>query len=287
MSRFRAEMKVAAVIEPATVACATAPSRRATASRDDGNSYRLPARTRMRAGVGISGSLAGTAAGDLVVVAVYLNDSVVTGVTDNASSGTSSYSAISAAKTENASDEDYVELWATTDADGGADSLDVYSSPQTISAIVAWDVAVLAPAQLDTAAASQNQPATANPVSPAITTTVSGEIVVAVGVPVADILGVHAGSPFVDDQMTFADGYAHLSDPAAAPACIRPSGMLMRPRRTVRTLRRFSSDPEASHRVRLATRWIAGLRLAASRLWTHACVFGFDHRAAVAKLGGG
>jgi len=82
-----------------------------------------------------------------------------------------------------------------------------------VYAIVAWEVAGLDPLNpLGSASKLDDRPATTTPLGAAITTTTAGELVISIAIVANQVSGLTAGSAFTNDQTTFGNGWAHLTD---------------------------------------------------------------------------
>jgi len=162
-------------------------------------------------------TIASSGAGHLIVVAVHLaNLGSVSSITDNAPNGGNSYAAIATARATNTSPPDAVEMWFARDSIAGATTIAVATSA-TIVGAVAWEASgIRTDTPLDTATTLDAQPATTTPLGPRITTSEPGEFVVSVAIVANGISATHAGNEFTNDQRTRGNGWAHLTDPAAA-----------------------------------------------------------------------
>jgi hypothetical protein len=155
-----------------------------------------------------------TTAGELVVVAVQTEPiGTVTSVTDNASAA-GTYTAIPSARSlVSAGTTGAIEIWyANTNA--GATSVTAMASGPII-AVVAWQFITPSPVTVDAAAGSNDQPTSPAPNAPAITTARPGEVAIAVLQTIGTVSGVTSGSEFTNDELTYMNGWAHLTDPLA------------------------------------------------------------------------
>jgi len=161
--------------------------------------------------------IASSGAGHLIVVAVHLaNTGSVSSITDNAPNGGNSYVAIATSRATNTSPPDAVELWFARGSIAGATTIALAAST-TIVGAVAWETSgIRTDSPLDTATTLDAQPATTTPLGPRITTSEPGEFVVSVAIVANGVSTTHAGNEFTNDQRTRGNGWAHLTDPAAA-----------------------------------------------------------------------
>jgi len=148
-------------------------------------------------------------AGSLIVVGVETPDVVpVDGVTDDANNV---YVRVPGTRAVNVARNLGVELWYAKAASAGATR--VTATGLMVYAIVAWEVAGLDPLNpLGSASKLDDRPATTTPLGAAITTTTAGELVISIAIVANQVSGLTAGSAFTNDQTTFGNGWAHLTD---------------------------------------------------------------------------
>jgi hypothetical protein len=168
------------------------------------------------AGSGAALSIAPTGAGDLIIVGMETGSAgPVTAVTDDAPSGTDTYTSIAAASATDSAHERGIELWYATGSHAGATTITI-NAPAVYAAAV-WEVAGIRTTNaLDTATTLDDQAATSTPVGPVITTAHAGEFVVSIAVVAKDITGIHAGNEFTNDRTANFNGWAHLTSNTAA-----------------------------------------------------------------------
>jgi len=155
-----------------------------------------------------------TGAAHLLVVGVQTEDAgAATAVTDNAGN---TYVAIAGSRAIVTGGGLAVELWYAKDSKAGATT--ITASAPTVYSVVLWEVAGISVTNpFDKVAQLSNQGANATPAAPSITTTRNGELIVAIAIVANAVNGVVSGSPFTNDHMTHANGWAHLTN-ALSPA---------------------------------------------------------------------
>jgi hypothetical protein len=159
-------------------------------------------------------AMAPSGAGNLIIVAVETSHtSLVTSVTDDASN---IYVAVPGGRSINTNEVLGLELWYAKNSLPGATA--VTATASTHYATVMWEVSGISTTNpLHTVTKLDNQAASTTPLGASITTTVAGEFVVSVAIVANSVDGIHAGNAFTNDHRTYGNGWAHLTDPTAAP----------------------------------------------------------------------
>lgn len=153
----------------------------------------------------------------MVAVAVEVDlAGAVTSITDD--SGCNVYEPITAAHTTCSVLQCMLETFyvRSSCAGSGSQTIRIQATTEILAAVM-WEVSGLRSDDPLDAASSipDDRPATTAPVSPSIATTSDGEFVVAVAIAENTIVGLHAGNEFTNDQKSFGNGWAHLTDTAA------------------------------------------------------------------------
>lgn len=150
----------------------------------------------------------------LVVVAVEVDqDGTVSSVTDDCDN---TYELIPAAHTTCAAMKCRLDTFYVRSSCAGSGAIRITATTEILAAVM-WEASGLrGDDPLDTASTvPDDRPATTAPVSPSIATNSDGEFVVAVAIAENKIQGLRAGSEFTNDQNSFFNGWAHLTDTAA------------------------------------------------------------------------
>jgi len=162
-----------------------------------------------RGSTGSDTPIAASTAGNLIVVGVETaNVGQVVAVTDTANNV---YVRVLGSRAINEVQGLGIELWYAKNAKAGATRITVDGA--TVRAVVAWEAAGLDPVNpLGSASKLDDRPATTTPLGAAITTTTAGELVISIAIVGNAVSGLTAGSAFTNDQMTFGNGWAHLTN---------------------------------------------------------------------------
>lgn len=144
-------------------------------------------------------TFAATRAGDLVVVTIAQESgstAVVTGITDDAPAGTSTY--VSAGeRAVDTSCGNTTEIWYARNAQPGATSVKIaMSASVTFEAWAAEFSGLSTTSPLDTGAVASSQPSTTTIDAPTVTPSVPNALVVSVAASCGAISGLAAASPF-------------------------------------------------------------------------------------------
>jgi hypothetical protein len=166
----------------------------------------------------LAATLTATTAGDLLVIGVqFAPGATITSVSDNAPGGTSAFSAIPTSKASNAAGDGGLEVWYAPVVNAGATAVTATAAAASVYSVVAWEVATMQPATVDTAKQLSDQASSTTPVAPAVTTRNVGELVIAIGLSSSTVTQLHAGSEFTNDTLANGNGWAHITS-TTAPA---------------------------------------------------------------------
>lgn len=133
----------------------------------------------------------------------------VTGVTDDAGN---EYVAIPSSRASNIG-RSAVELWLAQDSKAGA--VKITAAGTALGALVAWEVANLAPDPVVDVGTLDTQAVSTTPTGVEMTLTERGQFMVSILI-VANAATIVPGD-FTNDETTFGNGWAHLTDDDAAP----------------------------------------------------------------------
>ena len=167
---------------------------------------------RTRGSVGTGVSFPASAAGNTIIVGIETSDNdPVDALTDTASN---TYTRALGARGIDDSEDFGIEIWYAKDVLAGATR--VTATGDTVHSIVMWEVAGLDKTNPLTATSKlDDRPESTTPVGASITTTTPGELVISIAIVANQVSGLNAGSAFTNDQTTFGNGWAHLTNNGA------------------------------------------------------------------------
>lgn len=159
-------------------------------------------------------SVATTGSGNLIVVGIASGNTseLISGLTDNASSGGNSYTEASFVHDTNGGS---AEIWYVANSKSGATTLTITgpnSSGFNFSAWVAEFSGVKTISPVDGSPAVTNNGAATTVVSaPKVTTTTARSVVISMATVANSITGIHSGSPFIPDILNGDDLAYYIS----------------------------------------------------------------------------
>lgn len=160
-------------------------------------------------------TIAATTAGSFIAVGFAGYNScgtgtTVTGVTDNAAAGSSTYTQVSGARSTNSSGAtSFSDIWGASNVAAGITSLTLATSASCTGDAQIWEWANVQ--SVDVAAQLSSQTASATPSGAAVTTTSTKEAIVALlhPAPGSAPTGIHSGNVFTSDSLADGMGWAH------------------------------------------------------------------------------
>ena len=162
---------------------------------------------------GTTCTIPATGSGHLIVVGwlgVTGSTTTISGITDNV--GNVYTEAGAARATRDVDNTTVVDMWYAKNSNSGATSIAINpsASVQTAGAVI-WEFSGAdTSAPFDSAAVLNSQPATATPTGAAVTTAAANEVIVSIGEVNYTVTGIASGSPFTNDSLVLANGWAHL-----------------------------------------------------------------------------
>jgi hypothetical protein len=164
----------------------------------------------------VTATLTSTMPGDLLVVGIQTAPgATITNVSDNASGGTSVFTAITGSMASNSAGDGGLVVWYTPSVNAGATSVTATTS-DAIYGLVVWELATAQPATVDAVKALSNQAASTAPTSPSIAAEHAGELVIAIAISAGTITSIQAGNEFTNDAKPNGNGFAHITSTTAA-----------------------------------------------------------------------